>query len=105
MTRHVSVAHSAERCRVAPFRIQNNNKSLKVILCILTDRESIIVLDEYQRHSRRGSNNSVASNGCTDNSKAIAAAAAAVTAACNKWLSESSGIFTESAQTGSSTNR
>eukprot|EP00093_Oithona_nana_P008383 08383.XXX_325436_327840_1 [CDS] Oithona nana genome sequencing. len=68
------------------------------------DRESIIVLDEYQRHSRRGSNNSVASNGCTDHSKAIADAAAAVTAACNKWLSESSGIFTESAQTGSSTN-
>ena len=66
-----------------------------------SDRESIIVLDEYQRHgSRRGSNNSVTSN----ESKAVAAAAAAVTAACNKWLSESSGIFTESTKTTSSTN-
>ena len=88
-----------------------------------SDRESIIVLDEYQRHgSRRGSNQSVTSQ----DSKAIADAAAAgifayflfsffqvflinnlisVTAACNKWLSESSGIFTASTQTGSSTNR
>ena len=67
-----------------------------------SDRESIIVLDEYQRHgSRRGSNQSVTSQ----DSKAIAEAAAAVTAACNKWLSESSGIFTASTQTGSSTNR
>lgn len=66
-----------------------------------SDRESIIVLDEYQRHgSRRGSNNSVTSN----ESKAVAAAAAAVAAACNKWLSESSGIFTESTKTTSSTN-
>lgn len=66
-----------------------------------SDRESIIVLDEYQRHSRRGSNTSVTS---ANDSKAVAAAAAAVTAACNKWLSESSGIFTESTKTASSTN-
>jgi len=66
-----------------------------------SDRESIIVLEEYQRHgSRRGSNQSVTSQ----ESKAIAEAAAAVSAACNKWLSESSGIFTASTQTGSSTN-
>jgi len=69
-----------------------------------SDRESIIVLDEYQRHgSRRGSNSSVTSSNDA-NAKAVAAAAAAVTAACNKWLSESSGIFTESTKTTSSTN-
>jgi len=74
---------------------------LSSVLSGSSDRESIIVLDEYQRHgSRRGSNNSVTSN----ESKAVAAAAAAVTAACNKWLSESSGIFTESTKTTSSTN-
>ena len=38
------------------------------------------------------------------NEKAVAAAAAAVTAACNKWLSESSGIFTASTPNASSTN-
>lgn len=74
-----------------------------------SDRESIIVLDEYQRHgSRRGSNNSMSSSGgqvqATINDKAVAAAAAAVTAACNKWLSESSGIFTASTPNASSTN-
>ena len=51
--------------------------------------------------SLSGSNQSVTSQ----ESKAIAEAAAAVSAACNKWLSESSGIFTASTQTGSSTNR
>ena len=51
--------------------------------------------------SSSGSNQSVTSQ----ESKAIAEAAAAVSAACNKWLSESSGIFTASTQTGSSTNR
>ena len=51
--------------------------------------------------SLSGSNQYVTSQ----ESKAIAEAAAAVSAACNKWLSESSGIFTASTQTGSSTNR
>ena len=75
---------------------------LSSVLSGSSDRESIIVLDEYQRHgSRRGSNNSVTSS---NDAKAVAAAAAAVTAACNKWLSESSGIFTESTKTTSSTN-
>jgi serine/threonine protein kinase len=63
-----------------------------------SDRESILVLDEYQRHSRRGSNSSMTSTASAAMASTVAAAAASVTAACNKWLSESSGIFTASTQ-------